>query len=103
VRGLGSMSPRKVKGRRELLNLECSINYGVKGASSRRGERQDSRFLVLSALRVVLGFVVLWVLGLRACRVCGFVGVLAVSFKFLLLIWSLLCRLHVYLRVPYAF
>jgi hypothetical protein len=30
--------PLKVKGRRELLNLECSINYDAKGASSRRGE-----------------------------------------------------------------
>ena len=29
------VTPRKVKGRRELLNMECSINYDVKGASSR--------------------------------------------------------------------
>jgi hypothetical protein len=26
------------KGRRGLLNLECSINYDAKGASSRRGK-----------------------------------------------------------------
>jgi hypothetical protein len=31
-------TPRKVKGRRELLNLECSINYDAKGASTRRGK-----------------------------------------------------------------
>jgi hypothetical protein len=30
--------PWKVKGRRELLNLECSINYDAKGASSRCGK-----------------------------------------------------------------
>jgi hypothetical protein len=30
-------TPRHVKGRRELHNLECSINYDAKGASSRRG------------------------------------------------------------------
>jgi hypothetical protein len=37
--------PRKVKGvrlkprgRRELLNLECSINYDAYGTSSRRGK-----------------------------------------------------------------
>jgi hypothetical protein len=29
---------QKVKGRRELLNLECSINYDAKGASSRCGK-----------------------------------------------------------------
>jgi len=28
---------RTVKGRRELLNLECSINYDAKVASTRRG------------------------------------------------------------------
>jgi hypothetical protein len=26
------------RGRRELLNLECSINYDLTGASSRRGK-----------------------------------------------------------------
>jgi len=31
-------TPRKVKHRRELLNLDCSINYDAKGASSRRGK-----------------------------------------------------------------
>jgi hypothetical protein len=34
TRGLHSKS----RGRRELLNLECSINYDTLGASSRRGE-----------------------------------------------------------------
>jgi hypothetical protein len=34
TRGLLSKS----RGRRELLNLECSINYDTSGASSRRGE-----------------------------------------------------------------
>jgi hypothetical protein len=53
--------------------------------------------------RGVWGFVVLWVLGLRACRVCGFVGVLTVSFGFLLFLWNLLCTLSVYLGVSYAF
>ena len=36
-------------------------------------------------------FAVLWVLGLRGCRVLGF-----------LLVWSVLCILHVYLGVPYS-
>jgi hypothetical protein len=31
-------TPRKVKGRREVLNLECSISYDAKGASSRWGK-----------------------------------------------------------------
>ena len=31
-------TPQKVKGTRDLLNLECSINYDAKGASSRRGK-----------------------------------------------------------------
>lgn len=31
-------TPRKVKGRRELLNLESSINYDSKSASTRRGK-----------------------------------------------------------------
>jgi hypothetical protein len=31
-------TPRKLKGTRELLNLECSFNYDAKGASSRRGK-----------------------------------------------------------------
>ena len=31
------VTPRKVKGRRELKNLECSIKYDAKGASTRRG------------------------------------------------------------------
>jgi hypothetical protein len=47
-------TPRKVKGRRELLNLESSINYDAKGASTRWGK---ARFE---------GFAVLWALGLRA-------------------------------------
>jgi hypothetical protein len=36
--------PRKGKGRRELLNLECSINYDSKGASSRRGKGKAHAF-----------------------------------------------------------
>jgi len=31
-------TPQKVKGRRELLNLEGSINYDAKGTSSRHGD-----------------------------------------------------------------
>jgi len=31
-------TPRKVKGRRELMNFECSIIYDAKGASSRCGK-----------------------------------------------------------------
>jgi hypothetical protein len=31
-------TPRKVKDRRELLNLECFIKYDAKGASSRHGK-----------------------------------------------------------------
>ena len=30
--------PQTIKGRRELLNLECSIKYDSKGASSRCGK-----------------------------------------------------------------
>jgi hypothetical protein len=33
----------------------------------------------------------------------GFVGVLAILFGFLLLVWSLFCILSVYLAAPYAF
>jgi hypothetical protein len=50
------------------MNLECSINYDVKRASSRRGKRQDSRFLVLNASEVS-GSIVLWILVSRACQV----------------------------------
>jgi len=32
------VTPRKVKGRRELLNLDSSINYDAKGAFSRQGK-----------------------------------------------------------------
>jgi hypothetical protein len=58
------VTPRKVKGRRELQNLECSINYNTKSASTRRGEAS----LLFSSVGDlwVLGFAVLWVLGLRA-------------------------------------
>jgi hypothetical protein len=38
------------RGRRELLNQECSINYDTAGTSSRLWERRGSRFLELSAL-----------------------------------------------------
>jgi hypothetical protein len=31
-------TPRKVKGSRELMNLNCSINYDTKRASSRHGK-----------------------------------------------------------------
>jgi hypothetical protein len=33
IKDLIEDTPRKFKGRRELLNLECSINYDAKGAS----------------------------------------------------------------------
>jgi hypothetical protein len=35
-------TPWKVKGRRELLNLESFINYDTKGASTRRGKARFS-------------------------------------------------------------
>jgi hypothetical protein len=38
IKDLIEDTPRKVKGRRELLNLECSINYVANGASSRCGK-----------------------------------------------------------------
>jgi hypothetical protein len=38
------VTPQKVKGRRELRNLECSINYDVKGASSRWGNGKTHTF-----------------------------------------------------------
>lgn len=36
--------PWKVKGRRELLNIECSINYDSKGASSKHGKSKAHAF-----------------------------------------------------------
>jgi hypothetical protein len=41
--------------------------------------------------------------GFEGLSMCGFVGVLAVSFGFLLFLWNLLCTLSVYLGVSYAF
>jgi hypothetical protein len=38
------VTPQKIKGRRELLNLECSINHDAKGASSRRGKGKTHAF-----------------------------------------------------------
>jgi hypothetical protein len=38
------VTPREVKGRREILNLECSINNDAKGASSRRGKGKTHAF-----------------------------------------------------------
>jgi hypothetical protein len=40
IEDLIKVSPRKVKGGGEPLNLECSINFDAKGASSRRGKRK---------------------------------------------------------------
>jgi hypothetical protein len=37
-------TPRTIKGRRELLNLECSINYDAKVASTRRGRGKSDVF-----------------------------------------------------------
>jgi hypothetical protein len=36
--------PRKIKGRREPLNLECSNNHDSKRASSRRGKGKAHTF-----------------------------------------------------------
>jgi hypothetical protein len=52
------------RGRRELLNQECSINYDTAGTSSRLWERRGSRFFRVECF--------VWVLGLRAVGVCGF-------------------------------
>ena len=52
--------PWKVKGRRELLNIECSINYDSMGASSKHGKAR----LMLSSVECfvwVSGFDFLWV------------------------------------------
>jgi hypothetical protein len=69
------------RGKRELLNLECSINYESTSASSRRGKGKAyvfsvERFVWVSGLRA---FVVLWVFGilrvfgvLRVFGICGF-------------------------------
>jgi hypothetical protein len=64
------------------LNLECFINYDARG-SSLGGGKARLTFSSVECLRGVLGFVVLWVLRLRACWVSGFVGSLVVSFEFL--------------------
>jgi hypothetical protein len=76
------VTPQKVKGRREPLNLECFINYDGRG-SSLGGGKGKTHVSSVKCLRGVLGFVVLWVLHLRACQVSGFVGSLVVSFEFL--------------------
>jgi hypothetical protein len=47
--------------------------------------------LTLSSIEYLKGF---WT---------SFVGILAISLEFLLLLWSLVCILHVYLGTPYAF
>jgi len=39
-------TPRKVKGKREIQNLERSINYDTKGASNRQGKGKFKLFSV---------------------------------------------------------
>jgi hypothetical protein len=59
--------PRKVKDRRELLNLECSIKYDSKGASLPgvgKARLTQSRFLALSALCGFRAFGLLRIFGL---------------------------------------
>jgi hypothetical protein len=93
--------PWKIKGRRELLNLECSINYDAKGVSSKRGKGKTH---LRGGFVWVSGFVVLSVLGLRdlwVVRVCG--CFLLFQLGFLLLVRSLLYILPMYLGVPYIF
>jgi hypothetical protein len=62
-------TPQKGKGRWELLNLNCFINYEVKVASSGRGEKASLR---LSSFDGIGGFGFcccgIWV---RVCRVLG--------------------------------
>lgn len=84
-------TPWKVKGRRVLLNLECSIHYDV------REHHLSARLMLVS----VWGF---WALMSCGCWVGGHfwvVGVLAVFW--VLGLWEPLCIWPVYLGVPYAF
>jgi hypothetical protein len=60
----------KTKGKRELLNLKSSINYGDESTSSRRWKDKAH---VISGLVLHVGF------GLRALGPCGFGGFLFVG------------------------
>jgi hypothetical protein len=88
------VTSRKVKGRRELKNLECSIKYDAKGTSTRRGEASllFSSFVCLVSLGLCcfVGF------GLEGLPGVGFVG----GF---FCVWSLLCILLVYLGAALRF
>jgi hypothetical protein len=63
--------PREVKGscsnprgRRELLNLECSIKYDTSGASSRSGKHSRAHIFSVECF--------VWVSSTRVVGVCGF-------------------------------
>lgn len=57
IKDLTEDTPRKGKGSRELLNLECFIIHDVKGSSSRH---EKSKAYAIQCLRVV-GSIVWWV------------------------------------------
>jgi hypothetical protein len=76
-------TPQKVKGKREIQNLECSINYDTKGASNKRGERQISSCLALRALGVFLGLCYFVGFGFEGFR---FVGLWLEGLGFLLVL-----------------
>lgn len=86
---------RKVKGKRDIQNLDCSINYDAKGASNRRGERRISSCFVLRTLGFFLGL---------CCFVgFGFEGLSVFAAWVFRSYWSLLCVLLVYSGAPFAF
>jgi hypothetical protein len=58
---------------------------------------------MLSSVKCLGGFWALLFFGFEGLSGMGFVGVLAVSFGFLLLVWNILCILPVYFGAPYAF
>jgi hypothetical protein len=75
------------RGKRELLNLECSIKYDSIGASSRRVKRQGSRLLTLSVKTLGLRALGFWVRDLYLVVFLGWVpfGVGLFRFFFCLL------------------
>lgn len=94
------VTPRKGKGRRELINLECSIDYDVKGTSSRlRKSKTHARVECLRRCQALL-FCGFWFRGHVRCVILWVVLLYRLSF---LLVWNILYILHVYLGVAYAF
>jgi len=101
---------QKSKGKRELLNLQSSINYGDASVSSRRSKGK-ARMLYGCVLWWVVGYLSgfwvffrVWLGSFVGCFGRSFLGsfyilcqLLQVSF------WCFLCILHVYQGAPLRF